>query len=97
MYNAEYEPSSFGLIVIDMIKLEIKDTYKIGLNANYESINQVAIKSDTIYCATSSGIYFAYKNNLFLSDFNQWQKDTIFENSSNTNDTFKNIVLFNNH
>jgi len=92
-----YLASSFGLIVIDMIKLEIKDTYKIGLNANYESINQVAIKSDTIYCATSSGIYFAYKNNLFLSDFNQWQKDTIFENSSNTNDTFKNIVLFNNH
>ena len=94
--NKAYFSCSFGLVVLDLTKKEIKDTYKIGLDANYVAINQITINYDTIYCATSEGVYFAYKDNLFLSDYNQWTKDLKFEETNNVNSTFKYIITFQN-
>ena len=63
-----YLSCSFGLVVIDINKREIKDTYKIGENADYVSINQTAFMNDSIYVATSKGIYAAASSNLFLAE-----------------------------
>lgn len=92
--NKAYFSCSFGLVVLDLVKKEIKDTYKIGLDANYVAINQIAINSDTIYCATSRGVYFAYKENLFLSDYNQWTKEMNFEKTNNIDNEYKDIIIF---
>ena len=89
--NLAYLSCSFGVVVIDLVKKETKDTYKIGENGEFKDINQTSIINNIIYVATSEGIYSAEKDNLFLSDFGQWTKDTLFENSSLINESFKSI------
>ena len=94
--NLAYISCSFGLVVLDLIRNEVKDTYKIGYSGNYKEINQTAIINDLIYVATSEGIYYAEKENLFLSDFNQWTQDTSFNNSNFINNNFSSINNLNN-
>jgi len=94
--NLAYLSCSFGIVVLDLIRNEIKDTYKIGSNAEYVEINQTITNDSLIYAATSKGIYCAQKNNLFLSDFNQWLKEDLFENLSLQDASFSSIKLFKN-
>jgi len=94
--NLVYLSCSFGIVVIDVIRNEIKDTYKIGNNAEYVEVNQTIVDDSLIYAATSNGIYCAQKNNLFLSDFNQWFKEVLFENPALEDASFSSINLFKN-
>ena len=94
--NLAYLSCSFGIVVLDLIRNEIKDTYKIGSNAEYVEINQTITNDSLIYAATSNGIYCAQKTNLFLSDFNQWLKEDLFENLSLKDASFSSINLFKN-
>ena len=94
--NLAYLSCSFGVVVLDLIKEEIKDTYGISPNGNLKEINQTTIVGEKIYVATSEGIYFADKNNLFLSDFGQWSKDTAFVNTSLINEEYNAINKINN-
>ena len=89
--NLAYLSCSFGIVVIDLARKETKDTYKIGENGEFKEINQTSIVNNIIYVATSEGIYSAEKDNLFLSDFGQWAKDTLFENTDLINESFKSI------
>jgi len=94
--NLAYLSCTFGVVVLDMIKNEVKDTYKIGDNAQYVEINQTATTDDLIYVATSNGLYSAQKNNLFLSDYNQWNKEILFNNILLKDASFSAITNFNN-
>jgi len=89
--NLAYLSCSFGIVVIDLARKETKDTYKIGENGEFKEINQTSIVNNIIYVATSEGIYSAEKDNLFLSDFGQWAKDTLFENTDLINESFNSI------
>lgn len=70
-----YIASGIGLILFDNERKEIKDTYY-----PYEDpeILDVAIYNDTLYVATTNGIYFAPKDRPFLNDKNQWEKQEDF-------------------
>ena len=94
--NLAYISCTFGVVVLNMTKNEVKDTYKIGDNAQYVEINQTEITEDLIYVATSEGLYSASKNNLFLSDYNQWEKETLFNNVLLQDASFSGITSFNN-
>ena len=71
-----YLSSTIGLVLIDLENEEIKDTYKIGQNGNFEIINSCAMDSDNIYVASNGGVYYAEKNSTSLFDFNSWILDT---------------------
>ena len=60
-----YLSCSFGLVVIDINKGEVKDTYKIGENADYVSINQTTFINDSIYVATSK-VYMPLQVQIFF-------------------------------
>lgn len=94
--NLAYISCTFGVVVLNMTKNEVKDTYKIGDNAQYVEVNQTEITEDLIYVATSEGLYSASKNNLFLSDYNQWEKETLFNNVLLQDASFSGITSFNN-
>ena len=94
--NLAYISCTFGVVVLNMTKNEVKDTYKIGDNAQYVEINQTEITEDLIYVATSEGLYSASKNNLFLSNYNQWEKETLFNNVLLQDASFSGITSFNN-
>jgi len=72
--DVAYLSTSFGLLLLDLIKEEIKDTYKIGENGNFVGINDCYIDDTCIFVGATDGAYFAYKNSNNLFDFNSWSK-----------------------
>ena len=71
-----YLSCSFGMVLLDIENEEIKDTYKIGQNGNFEGINSCAFDSTNIYVASEGGVYSADKKSTSLFDFNSWILDT---------------------
>ena len=69
-----YLSSSLGLILIDLNNEEIKDTYKIGEDANFLEIVDCAINDSSIFVATTDGCYYADKNSNVLFNYNSWSK-----------------------
>ena len=68
-----YMAMSFGILVVDMRKMEIKDTYYIGENSSDVFLNTITINNDSIYATTKGNLYVADLSNN-LSDYNFWTK-----------------------
>lgn len=83
-----YLGCGFGIVVLNLNKLEIKDTYYIGNLGKYLKVNDISSSSDEIIAATDDGLYKAslFANN--LADYNEWQKDTTLEGTFNAIDYF---------
>lgn len=72
--NFAYLSCSFGIVIIDLEKKAISDSYlNIGPNGVATPINAVGFYKDTIYAATEIGILKAPRSGVNLSDFNSWQ------------------------
>jgi hypothetical protein len=67
-----YLSCGFGVVLLDLKKNEIKDTYIIGPNGNGLAINATSIGNNTIFACTGSGIYKASLGGANLSDYNNW-------------------------
>jgi len=69
-----YLSMSFGVVVVDLEKKEIKETY--SFTSNGQSISVQSFASDDTYCyvTTETGMYRASKNNPNLQAFSQWTK-----------------------
>lgn len=63
---------SFGIIVVDMKKLEISDTYYIGDNGSEVYVDYIAVANEMIYAATKGWIYYASLTDN-LMDYKSWQ------------------------
>ena len=70
-----YAATSFGILKIDPIKKEIKDTYYPPLNGN--KIKDMLIFGDSIYTISDSILFSANINNPLLANENNW-KITLF-------------------
>ncbi|MFO8087642.1 MAG: two-component regulator propeller domain-containing protein [Bacteroidales bacterium] len=90
--NLAYFSCGFGIVVMDMERTEIKDTYIIGPSATYIDVLSIAINDTAIYAATESGLYIAndYQNNNLL-DYRSWEKDT---NIHKPNARYSDIAFF---
>lgn len=73
--NLAYLSCGFGIVVLDLVKNEIKDTYFIGENGSEIRVFDIVFYNNFIYAATEKGIYRADINNQALSNFNNWTKD----------------------
>jgi ligand-binding sensor domain-containing protein len=71
--NIIYISTSIGIIVYDIQKKEIKDTYYPVIGSE---INDLCFFNDSIYAATNNGIYTAGVNQSYLNDFTNWTKKT---------------------
>ena len=90
-----YVCCSFGIVVIDLDRSEVKDTYIIGPNGTYLGVNDLTLHNNVFYAATEGGIYYAKADNPNLADFAQWRR---FANGlPNARDNFSQIELFDNH
>ena len=86
-----YLSCSFGLVLIDLEKKEIKDTYNIGNDSIMFEINGCGIYGDSIITATSEGLFFANINSGTLADYNNW---SVLSGHSNE-ETYDNIIIAN--
>jgi hypothetical protein len=71
-----YLSMSFGILVIDMKKMEIHDTYYIGQNSSEVSVAAIIIHNKHLYAATQTGLFVANLTEN-LSDYNNWTIETL--------------------
>lgn len=71
-----YLSCGFGIIVVNLEKLEIKDTYFIGDFGSQVNVNQIAFDNNYFYAATNEGIFMADYLNANLVDYANWNKIT---------------------
>lgn len=69
-----YFSSSFGIIVFDLAKGEISDTYYVGPLGNTLNIFDLTTDGTSFFAASEKGIYSAPVSGSNLADFNSWEK-----------------------
>lgn len=69
-----YLACGFGIVVCDLINLEITDTYLFGPNGSHMYVNDITSDGTYIVAATSRGIYKARLDDPNLLDFNAWTR-----------------------
>lgn len=69
-----YLATGFGIVAIDLEKLEIADTYFIGNGGAKLNVKEVKISGSSIWAATNQGIFVADLSSNNLADFNNWNQ-----------------------
>ena len=87
-----YLSCGFGIVVINLERKEIKDTYFIGFEGAYVNVLDIATDGTYLYAATSEGIYKANASEANLQNYNYWVKQTNIPNASKK---FSKIEFFN--
>lgn len=70
-----YFACGFGIVVFDLKKQEVKDTYYIGSNGDVVNVTDIAFYNGRIYASTDAGVYYADEDSEFLADFAEWTFD----------------------
>lgn len=69
-----YLACGFGIVVVDLQKKEIKDSYFIGDQGAAIAVNDVDFYKGYIYAATDEGLIRALAEGIELLDFNNWNR-----------------------
>lgn len=70
--NLAYLSCSFGIVLLDMKKLEIKDTYRISSDGSDVEVYSFTADSTWFYAATEQGLKVANRNSANLANFSEW-------------------------
>jgi hypothetical protein len=68
-----YLSTGIGVIVIDVERYEVSDSWFIGNGGNYVKVNGFTSDGTYFYAATDEGLKRAQVNNLNLANHNNWQ------------------------
>lgn len=93
-----YLSCGFGIVVLDIERQEVNDTYLIGSQGSYINVFDLDIYDEKLYAATESGVYYASLESPNLADYNAWTKDETLVHpdlSYNQIETFNNWILLN--
>jgi hypothetical protein len=71
-----YLSCEFGIVLVDINRKEIKDTYYIGPNGINIKVNDLAYDGTTLMAVTDNGIYNAVFNDPNIFNYTAWSKDT---------------------
>lgn len=72
--NVAYLSTDFGVVVLDLVQLAIKETWRdIGVNGVELEINQATFYNDSIFLATETGIVAGDLEDNLL-DYNNWKR-----------------------
>ncbi|HNX88501.1 MAG TPA: two-component regulator propeller domain-containing protein [Paludibacteraceae bacterium] len=72
--NMAYLSCNFGVITLNMKKMEIRDTYYIGPNASEVKVLNTTLHNGSIYAATTTDIFYATATDPNLINYENWQK-----------------------
>ena len=74
--NNAYLSTGFGIVVVNLEKDEIRETYYIGEDGQALRVNQCCSDGTWLYAATEQGLKRGALDNPFLVDYNTWEKIT---------------------
>ncbi|MCD4731803.1 MAG: T9SS type A sorting domain-containing protein [Bacteroidales bacterium] len=73
--NLAYLSCGFGIVVLDIDKEEIADTYYIGPNGAHIDVHDLTHNDTSFFAATEMGIFSAYLDGPNLAYFGSWSRD----------------------
>lgn len=76
-----YVATGYGISVINIEKLEIKETIFLGNDATESSVFQLDIINDTLFAATELGLFYISINDPFITNVDVWNKFDNFPNN----------------
>jgi hypothetical protein len=85
-----YLACSFGIVLVDITKKEIYDTWKPGTGTENAEVFDIAFSSSKVYAATGKGLFSADLNNPGLSYFGNWK---LISNPPNTTAKYTSLVF----
>jgi len=71
-----YLACGFAVVVLDIVKHEVKDTYYIGPNGSVLEVFDVTASDDELFACTESGVYRAPIQGVNLANYENWDLDT---------------------
>jgi hypothetical protein len=86
-----YLSTGFGIVLVNLDKNEISETYYIGDDGQELKVNQVATDGTHIYAATDQGLRRGLLSDPFLVDFNSWE---LISDIPDPNGTFQAVAYF---
>ena len=89
-----YLSTGLGIIVVNLSKFEIKDTWLIGNNGTQIKINGLTSDGVSFYAATEEGLKNVAQNSSNISNYANWQ--TLSGNNGLTKGPVKNSLFTNN-
>ncbi len=72
--NLAYLSCDFGIVVLDLERREVKETYYIGEYGSYVRVFELALQASTLWAATEHGLLTADIKDPLLVDYTHWQK-----------------------
>ncbi|MBP5589467.1 MAG: hypothetical protein J6X26_02935, partial [Bacteroidales bacterium] len=69
-----YIACGFGIVVIDLEKREVRDTWRPSVDSEINGVNDIAFGDEYIYVATDNGIFMADKDSDGLAFFGNWSR-----------------------
>jgi hypothetical protein len=88
--NDAFLSCGFGIVVVNLSRREIRDTYFIGPGGSSVQVNDVKIFESNIYAATNDGIFRAEAENPNLPDYRNWEQ---LENMPRAGRKFNHLIL----
>ncbi len=88
-----YLSCSFGIVVLDVARQEIQDTYYIGPNGKALDVMDVTANDTAFFAATKSGLYVANRKAGNLADFHFWHR---INDIANPGEAFNQVCAFDN-
>ncbi len=67
-----YVACGFGIVVFDLKREEVKDTYYIGSQGSAVNVTDIAFYNGYIYASSTEGVYRAQKNDPNLANYAAW-------------------------
>jgi hypothetical protein len=95
-----YLACSFGIVVLDLKRYVIADTWRPGSESNSNQVYDIAFLNGEIYAATSTGVFHASLTTTGLSYFGNWDILTGLPSPSavcNNISSFGNYLYLSNH
>ena len=89
-----YLSCGFGIVVINLERKEIKDSYIIGNEGDYLNVLDLATDGTSLFAATVNGVYKANAVEPNLQNYNNWVRQT---NIPHSDKKFNDIEFFNGH
>ncbi|MBC7919612.1 MAG: transcriptional regulator [Ferruginibacter sp.] len=85
--NLAYLSGDFGLVVLDLIRAEVRETYRnIGTNGSSLAVYACAFANDSLFLASSQGVLAAsLAENVNLQDYANWKTFTPAQGLPNAN------------
>ncbi len=97
--NLAYLACAFGIVVVNLDRMEIKDTYYIGPNGSSINVSGVTTNGNDLFAATDSGVYRVNMNDPNINFFGAWTNilPAVPNIQYNLITLFNNKVYLNNH